>query len=353
MKVLAKPAFSNKSKNPYNYLLYNNLEKIEGFEVQEFTPQRALVRRYDILHIHWPEIMLFRDSTFKSFFSVIVFLFLVVWMKIRGAAIVWTIHNLKSHQFAHKSKPAQHLEEWYINKFVSLLDGVITLSNASFRQAKQVYPAISTKQHVVIPHGHYRSIYPSKVSRDEARKKLQIRDDDFVIGYFGQILPYKNVFGLVQAFKNVELDNIHLLVAGKPVEEELANEIRQNVGNSANISLRLSFIPGEEVQHIFRASDLMVIPYSNVLNSGSAILALSFDVPVLVPKQGSLKELQQQIGSEWVQTYSQPFTAEILETAVRNIMNNPVQERCAALDKYGWMAIAEQTYEAYQDVIAK
>ena len=353
MRILAKPAFSNKSKNPYNYLLYKNLEELEDFEIQEFTPGRALTQRYDILHLHWPEIMLFHDNTLKSLISATAFLMLVCWMKIRGTSIVWTIHNLKSHQFAHKSKPAQNVEEWYINKFVSLLDGVITLSKASFRQAKQAYPAISTKAHVVVPHGHYRSIYPSKVSRDEARKELQIRDDDFVIGYFGQILPYKNVSGLVQAFKNMELDNIHLLIAGNPVEEKLANEIRQNVGDAANITLRLSFIPGEEVQHIFRASDLMVIPYSNVLNSGSAILALSFDVPVLVPKQGSLKELQQQIGSDWVQTYSQTFTTEILETAVMNIMDNPTQERCEALDKYKWMAIAEQTYQAYQQLITK
>jgi beta-1,4-mannosyltransferase len=43
-----------------------------------------------------------------------------------------------------------------------------------------------------------------------------------------------------------------------------------------------------------RAADLIALPYKEILNSGSAILALSFDRPILVPAAGALAEL-----SEW------------------------------------------------------
>ena len=53
----------------------------------------------------------------------------------------------------------------------------------------------------------------------------------------------------------------------------------------------------------FSAADLVVLPFSDIMHSGSAILALSFNKPVLVPARGALPELQTRVGAAWVQTY--------------------------------------------------
>ena len=58
-----------------------------------------------------------------------------------------------------------------------------------------------------------------------------------------------------------------------------------------------------------------MLPFSDIMHSGSAMLALSFNRPVLVPARGSLPELQMRVGSEWVRTYDGELTAAILKDA--------------------------------------
>ena len=54
-----------------------------------------------------------------------------------------------------------------------------------------------------------------------------------------------------------------------------------------------------------------MLPFSDIMHSGSAILALSFNKPVLVPARGSLPELQALVGTDWVRTYVGELTPEI------------------------------------------
>ena len=67
--------------------------------------------------------------------------------------------------------------------------------------------------------------------------------------------------------------------------------------------LHLRSVPVEDVQAHFAAADLVVLPYRKTLNSAVALLALSFDRPVLVPNAGSMAELQREVGAEWVLIY--------------------------------------------------
>jgi len=52
-RILAWPAFKAKL-SPYNRLLYRNMRHL-GATVEEFSVWRVLSRRYDIVHLHWPE----------------------------------------------------------------------------------------------------------------------------------------------------------------------------------------------------------------------------------------------------------------------------------------------------------
>lgn len=351
MKVLAKPAFSNKVKNPYNYLLYSELAENEPCTVEEFTPRKALFNKYDILHFHWPEVMLSDRSVVMSLLTTITFLLLVRWMKFRGTKFVWTVHDLRSHNFVLKNRIQQKIEQWYWDKFNRLLDGIIALSDASLKEAVQTHPVLAEKKQFVIPHGHYKDIYPDTISRGEARQKLDIADDKMLISYFGQVRPYKNVPRLVEAFLELNCESYHLLVAGNPSNNELKNKIellrRQAIDRITTI---LKFIPDDEVQNVFRASDLVVIPYKDILNSGSVILSLSFDVPVLVPEKGSIIELKEIFGDRWIKTYQGELTADILDETVCQI-EQVEDDRCKKIEEFGWDNIAHQTYQAFEKLI--
>jgi len=352
MKVLVKPAFTNKEKNPYNYLLYTQLVENNACEVEEFTPQKAFFGRYDILHIHWPEVMLSDRSAVLSLLTTIAFLLLMQWMKLRGTRVVWTVHDLRSHKFVLKNAVQQKIEQWYWDKFNHRLDAIIALSNASLEGAIKHHPVLAKKQHFVIPHGHYKDIYPDTISREQARKKLSIPEDELLISYFGQVRPYKNVPHLVKTFLSLDDNNYRLLIAGNPATRELKGEIESIAEkNSEQITTILKFIPDEEVQDIFRASDLVVIPYKDILNSGSAILSLSFDTPVLVPEKGSIIELKEIFGDRWIKTYSEELTADILEKHIQGIAKTE-RTKCEKIEEFGWDKIARQTFEAYRQLVS-
>jgi glycosyltransferase involved in cell wall biosynthesis len=106
-------------------------------------------------------------------------------------------------------------------------------------------------------------------------------------------------------------------------------------------------VPDSEIQVYLRAADLVVLPFSETLNSGSALLALSFDRPVLVPRQGALAELASEVGSEWVRTYNGPLTETLLASALEDARRRP-QGRCDALARLDWGPLAKRTLEAFE-----
>ncbi len=61
------------------------------------------------------------------------------------------------------------------------------------------------------------------------------------------------------------------------------------------MTLALETIPDDQMQVYLRAADAVVLPYRDVLSSGSAILAMTFGQPVIAPAIGCLPE---SLGSE-------------------------------------------------------
>src|SRR4029079_12745051 len=96
------------------------------------------------------------------------------------------------------------------------------------------------------------------------------------------------------------------------------------------------------VHRYFRAARVVVLPYRRILNSGAALLALSFDRRVVVPASGSLVELQAQVGEGWVSTYDGPMRPEVVEHALA--VEPPTG--AAPLQRYEWPAIGRASVEA-------
>ena len=78
------------------------------------------------------------------------------------------------------------------------------------------------------------------------------------------------------------------------------------------------------------------------MHSGTALLALSFDRPVLMPDRGAMSELQDRVGPEWMRTYSDDFSREVLVEAVR-WAETGARPSQAPLDELQWPRLARQT----------
>jgi glycosyltransferase involved in cell wall biosynthesis len=339
MRVLIFPSDGPKIDNPYCDLLYRNMERL-GVVPLAFTPLRAIAGRYDIFHLHWPEYYL-GQRFLKALVGSAGLLLLVQWLRLRGTRIVWTAHNLRSHKrFYPKAEP------WFWQVFTRMLDGFIGLSEASVSEARATFPALRSVPSSVIPHGDYRDSYPMTITGPDARRNLGIAADESVILFFGGISAYKNVPHLAEIFRRAVLQHATLVIAGSAASPEDERCLRAAVAGTQNIQLHIRRIPKEEVQVFFAAADLVVLPFLEIMNSGSAILALTFDRPVLVPARGSLPELQKRVGADWVRTYSGDLDVRELVTGLA-WSRTTRRDSSPNLKDFNWGRIARETLSVY------
>ena len=343
MQVFAMPAFSNRKFNPYCALLYEAMAR-QGTDVREFSRIRLLRGRPDVWHMHWPEGTLIEPGCMRTVARVTLLFAFLGLAKLKGIKRIWTMHNLHTHE-----QPHPWIERWFWRWFPRCLDGCISLSETGRKMALERFEALCNKPVFVVPHGHYRGVYADTISRLEARRRLGIAPDSPMVAFFGLIRPYKNVPLLIRTFRQLEDSRATLCIAGKPDTTELAREIETAVGDDLRIKVVAGFIPDDDVQLYLRAADLAVLPFAEILNSGSSLLALSFDCPVLIPNKGAMDELARRVGKDWVQTYDGDLNVQILDQALRWALDMRRAPR-APLEQFDWAQVAGQTMDAYEQI---
>jgi len=266
------------------------------------------------------------------------------YLRMRGGKIIWTMHNFGAHEARHPK-----LERWFWRQFIPRVDGAISLSGAGLAMALERFPRLREAATTVIPHGHYRAQYPA--AEGGARDRLGIPRDAKVAMFFGAVRNYKNVDGLARAFRGVADRRAVLFVAGKPNLAELAAKIEAEAALDRRILLKFEFVADEDVTTYLSAADVVVLPYRDVLNSGSALLALSCNRPVLVPARGSMGELQAEFGEKWVRTFQGELDSATVESALAWAME-PRPAMCPMPEKYDWRHIGEETVRFYGQVIS-
>jgi len=346
MRVLAQPAFKDRNDNPYTWLLYSHMAGL-GVDVDEFSPRRLLQNNYLIWHRHWPERNLNDTNVLRAIAKTQALLLLMQRVRLRRVKIVWSIHNLSAHERLYPQ-----LEAWFWKAFIRQLDGYISLSKSSMEAAQQRFPELRNLPGFVIPHGHYRAEYPADISSQTARALLGIPPAAKVLLFFGKIRPYKNAPELIKAFRQFPDLNTRLYVVGSPEFPTLAEAIEKEAALDRRVQIYLDFIPKDKAQIYFHAADLVILPYSEILNSGSALLALSFNRPILVPLRGSLAELQSQVGEEWVRTYAGEINSLQIEAALKWASSTPRPAQ-APLGPFDWKELAHRTIDAYHAIATR
>lgn len=341
MKVIAWPAFKTRYKNPYNWLLYSHMP--ETVRVSEFSSKRLLLEKFDVFHLHWPiETLVRHPNIWVARLRVLTFWLLLKLSQWRGTKVVWTIHDEKPHVVLHQS-----LANWFQKQLVANTDSYINLCEAGQKAVVKELPALTGKPSFVIPHGHYRESYPNEVSKKEARSQLNLSPGTTILLYLGYISPYKNVPHLIQTFRQLSetTEDVTLLIAGQPDNESLKQAVVSAAEGARNVQLHLRFIKDDELQIFFKATDMVVLPFEEILNSGSLLLSLSFNRPVVAPALGAVSQWESQLGTDWIKTYQGPLTPEVLSSSLSSHHASLGQ---APLDDLDWGAIAQQTLAAYE-----
>ena len=296
MRVLQSFPEGRSTTNPY--LLQLNRSLRPHVDVQGFTWRRALTGRYDVFHVHWPEIMLSGRTPSRALAKRLLFRLLLTRLRLRRTAVVRTVHNVRSHESQGRRN----------ERLLRQFDRQTTL----WIRLNPFTPVPIDSPVCTIPHGHYRQWYAQYPSGAFTPGRLL---------YFGLIRPYKGVGALIHSFRQSEIkavDSVEpsLHIVGAPQSEELAESVKRAAAGDERIVCALGHASDSElVQEIF-AAELVVLPYAEMHNSGAALLALSLNRPVLVPRNVVTTALADEAGNNWVLTYDGPLTAESLALAL-------------------------------------
>src|SRR5436190_15804482 len=201
-----------------------------------------------------------------------------------GMRIVWTMHNLYPHESSDPKmdRRALRLVCALAHSVIAHCRHAANLLAEHFGRTAGVY---------VIPHGHFIDVYPNTVDRTSARRRLGLPDAALVYLFFGYIRPYKGVDRLLEVFRVLPGEDLRLGVAGRLLPGYDGRLTSDRPSGADRILYRPGPVAIDNMQVYFNAADAVVLPFVDTLTSGSAITALGFGRPIVVPAIGCLPEL--------------------------------------------------------------
>ena len=340
--------FSLDRSNPYASLLARAMEShgvrsVAGFR-ENLTPDWLRSHRdsFDVLHLHWPSGLYhganFEETT-RRCAAMIDALFLA---RSLGYKVVWTMHNLYPHDST--TRDLDHLARLGITACASAV--IVHCQHARDLLSRQFHRREGV---FLAPHGHFCDAYPNVVGRQEARARFGFDDRHFVYLFFGNIRANKGVDQLLEAFCALRGDHLRLLFAARICSDYGARVVERARQADSRIVLRESkFYANEDFQWFFNAADVAVFPFTDILTSGTAITALSFRCPVLVPAIGCLPELVDATVGAVYNPAAAGGLGQALDEARqlrRDGLRPGIEQR---LRELSWDGIARTTLEAYR-----
>lgn len=334
--------------NPYHYELADHLMNF-GVVVEEASRLKNIFELGKIAG-KFPEIVHFHAIPRFSWSPMDAFRFIAFWCRVfrlraHGSAVVWTIHDIFHHEAKHPK-----IDLFFSRLLFHRADGVIVHSEAAGRAVKKQWNVQREEGFFVVPHGNYIESYPNEISRDDARTKLGIPHEKLVFLFLGMIRPYKGVVPLIETFKQIANPSSYLLVAGKPLNADLSNEIGAAVGNQDSIHHRLDHIKDVEMQDYLNAADVVVFPYTKALTSGALILAMSFGRACIAPKMGALEDTLDEAGGFLYNPEDSDGLRNAMERAINESTSLPTMGICnlKRVQGWSWDFVAKLTTDVYQ-----
>lgn len=231
------------------------------------------VQQYDVLHVQW-----FTVSP--------VDYFMLLEAKKQGLKIIVTIHDILPFN-------EKFYDFKYHKKIYEVADEIIVQAETNVNRFKELFPEQSNKVSY-IPHGNFLN-YAKIHSREYARKVLNLPNDKLILLFFGQIKKVKGLGVLINAFSEVckRSNNIHLVIAGSVWDDDFSiyEQKIQQYNLSDKITCDIRYIKDEEIEYFYSASDINVLPYLDVYQSGVIQLAYAYKKPVIATNIGAFTSI--------------------------------------------------------------
>jgi glycosyltransferase involved in cell wall biosynthesis len=304
----------------------------------------AFTARPKVFHILW-------NNKFEWFDRTALMLL----YKLLGKKIVFTAHNVNTQ--------ARDGRDSFLNratlKFQYRRCDHIFLHTEKMKAELVSNYGIPANKATVIPFGLNSTVPVTALTTEGARQRLGLGAREKVLLFFGNIAPYKGVEYLVDAFIEIakRQADFRLIIAGRPKgNEEYWAGLQAKINASPvcdKFILKIEFVPDAETEVYFKAADVLILPYTNIFQSGVLFLGYNFGLPAIAADVGSLKEEIVEGRTGYV--FQSRDTAGLVCTIENYFAGDLYAElrerrqdiRDFARERYSWSKVARMTTEVY------
>ncbi|WP_195932405.1 glycosyltransferase [Turicibacter sanguinis] len=198
--------------------------------------------------------------------------------------IIFLCHNVLPHE--------RVIMDSFITKQV-LKKGTAHIVQSSLDETN-LLSLLPNTQFTKTVHPTYNAFKVDRYTVEESKKLLNINSSGQTLLFFGFVREYKGLKHLLKALPHViqKLPKIKLLIVGDFFQDkEVYLDLIREYELEKYISIIDSYIPDDEVEKYFLASDLVVLPYESATQSGIVQIAYGFEKPVIVTNVGGLPEV--------------------------------------------------------------
>jgi glycosyltransferase involved in cell wall biosynthesis len=260
------------------------------------------------VHLQFPERYATDAGAGRAALRVLKLVLLLLAARALRARVITTMHNARSHE-----SPRPLLEAVVWSAVARATTDVHLLSSAGASEVLAQHPALRTARQHVIPQGNYRPVLGELEDRAAARQRLGFTGASRVFLLYGRLRPYKGADELLDAFGGVSDTGARLVLAGEIPDADYAAQLRAAAAADPRVRLIPGHVGERELQTLIRASDAVLLPYRKILNSGSALLALSAGRRVVLPQTPTFEQLAAAVGDGWVALLDGEVTTADLE----------------------------------------
>lgn len=342
MKVVMAPDW--RAGNPYQRLLAAGLVDA-GVDLQFLSHYRRglpLARGLmdmpcDLLHLHWPESYFERKGEKWGWLREWRFP-LDLQLATRRLPYVATAHNLYPHNRSDSAQVRRNASHFYRNaaRIITHAPKTAMILASEF--------GVDPAKCAFVPHGDIAQTLRPLSGQLQAQAELGW-DRGRMVLMFGAVEPYKGLEEVIDFWNHYQPD-AGLVIAGRPVREDYAEEIRSRAARNPRISCQLEWLPEGELAKWLAACDVAIFNYQKILVSGAALMARQLGIPILLPERLETIELGEPTPGVFRFCELDEKFLPVLEQAL--IAGR--EPEGSWLANHGWKNVAAKTLEVYQSV---
>jgi glycosyltransferase involved in cell wall biosynthesis len=302
-----------------------------------------------IFHILWNNRFVYIDRTL-----------LMLYFKALGKQIALTAHNVNT---AKRDGNDSRLNRLTLKAQYRLVDRIFVHTQ---KMRTELISDFGVRPDVIsiIPFGVNNAVPNTALTPVEAKRKLGLDESERTILFFGRIQPYKGLDHLVEAMELLTAQGQYrLIIAGEPKKEHVQywSRIHQRINSSpirTHVLQRIEYIADEDTELYFKGADALILPYTDIYQSGVLFLGYSFGLPAIATDVGSFQEeiVQGETGlvckcsdsndlARTIQAYfASPLYAEL------NSRRQAIKEY--AYTRYSWHLVGNITVHTYKGMAA-